>query len=267
MKHFILIFAALILAACSPVEMTAEVDAVAADSIVGGEKVARLSPVGRSTVGLYEKDIGYICSGTLIAKNLILTAAHCVDAKSKNLLAIFTTEIKNAKKDDLRKVTRWAVHPSYSEEMKAKDLGDIAIVRFEGTLPLGYEVAPILFDAQAVQKNKKTIVAGYGLNWTTLIKKGAGTLRTTKLDIDEPLYSRTEALLGQSMRRGICSGDSGGPAYFDINGRLHVWGVASRGDSLPGFFVPKCMLFSIFTRVDAYQDWIVGAMQELGAVR
>lgn len=267
MKYFMLILTALTLGACSPANLTSEVSAPAADSIVGGEKVARLSAVGKSTVGLYEKDIGYICSGTLIAKNLILTAAHCVDAKSKNLIAVFNTEIKKAKKDNLRKVTHWAVHPSYSQEMKAKDLGDIAILRFEGALPVGYEAAPILFDAQAVQKNKRTIVAGYGLNWTTLISRGAGVLRTTKLDIDEPVYSQTEALLGQSVRRGICSGDSGGPAYFEIGGRLHVWGVASRGDSLPLFFVPKCMLFSIFTRVEAYQDWIMSTMASLEAIR
>lgn len=267
MKNFVLILAALALTACSPASLTSEVAAPAADSIVGGEKVARLSAVGRSTVALYEQDIGYICSGTLVAKNLILTAAHCVDPKSKNLLAVFKTEIKNAKKADLRKVTHGAVHPSYSSEMKAKDLGDIAIVRFEGSLPLGYEVAPILFDAQAVQKNSRTIVAGYGLNWTTLISKGAGVLRTTKLDIDNPTYSQTEAMLGQSVRRGICSGDSGGPAYLDIGGRLHVWGVASRGDSLPLFFVPKCMLFSIFTRVDAYQDWIMKTMTALESIR
>ncbi len=267
MKHLMLVLVALTLAACSPTSSTTDVNAPAADSIVGGEKVARLSAVGKSTVGLYEKDIGYICSGTLVGKNLILTAAHCVDPKSKNLIAVFETEIKKAKKDKLRKITHWAVHPSYSEEMKAKDLGDIAILRFEGSLPIGYEVAPILFDAQAVQRSKRTIVAGYGLNWATLISRGAGVLRTTKLDIDDPIYSNTEALLGQSVRRGICSGDSGGPAYFEIGGRLHVWGVASRGDSLPLFFVPKCMLFSIFTRVDAYQDWITSTMASLEVIR
>ena len=64
MKYFMLILTALTLGACSPANLTSEVSAPAADSIVGGEKVARLSAVGKSTVGLYEKDIGYICSGT-----------------------------------------------------------------------------------------------------------------------------------------------------------------------------------------------------------
>lgn len=263
-KIIFLIFPLFMLAACGPQNAYEAIEPTQQSSaIIGGEKVDTSSNIGRSTVGIYESKIGYICSGTLIAKNLVLTAAHCVDPKAQDLVVIFAPEMKKASRDQIRRVTGSVVHPQYSEQVQAKDMADIALLRIEGEAPVGYEVAPLLLTQGYLQKNTKTIVAGYGLNWTILLSRGAGTLRTAKLEIDDANFSRTEVMIGQSVRRGICSGDSGGPAYLEINGQLYVWGVASRGDSLPGFIIPKCMLFSIFTRVDAYETFILEAMTQL----
>lgn len=261
-KTFLISLSFLALTACAPQNDISTIQSPDT-AIVGGDKVEANTAIGRSTVGIYEAKLGYICSGTLVAKNLVLTAAHCVDPKTKDLVVFFAQEMKKASKDQLRRVTGAIVHPDYTEEMKEADMADLALIRFEGEAAPGYVPAPILFDGGHLYNGTKTIVAGYGLSWTIALKRGAGTLRTTELKIDKAQYSRTEAMLGQSVRKGICSGDSGGPAYLEINGRLHVWGVASRGDSLPGFLTPKCMLFSVFTRVDAYQTWIIDSMAEL----
>lgn len=263
-KAVLLIASLFLVVACAPQNFQEQtVHPTDSSQIVGGDKVESSSNIGRSTVGIYESKIGYICSGTLIAKNLILTAAHCVDPKAKDLVVIFAPEMKKAGKEQIRRVTGQVVHDGYTGEVQSKDTNDIAVLRFEGEAPAGYQVAPMLFDSGYLNNNVRTIVAGYGLNWTILLSKGAGTLRTAKLSIEDVNFSRTEVMLGQSVRRGICSGDSGGPAYLELNGRLHVWGVASRGDSLPGLLTPKCMLFSVFTRVDAHQDFIAKAVAEL----
>lgn len=266
MKNALLLVASIFaVAACAPTTNSQNEIQTSADQagIIGGDKVSASSNIGRSTVGIYESKIGYICTGTLIAKNLVLTAAHCVDPKAKNLEIYFTPEIKGAKPEQRRTVNTAIVHDKYKTDVAAKESNDIAILRFDGEAPAGYEVAPMLFDQGYLYNNRNTIVAGYGLNFATIIKKGAGVLRTTRLPIDDVNYSATEVLLGQSVRKGICSGDSGGPAYLEINGQLYVWGVASRGDSIPIFFVPKCMLFSVFSRVDAYQTWIQDTMRSL----
>jgi secreted trypsin-like serine protease len=227
-----------------------------ADNIVGGKKIDASNIAGQSTVGIYARDVGYICTGTLVAPNVVLTAGHCVDLKAKEIEIMFAPEMKNAKADQIRKVVQAVIHPQYAKEVTAKDMYDVALMKFEGKAPVNYKIAPMLFDRGAIQKDVRTIVAGYGLNWTIGPKSGAGTLRTTDLRISDANYSNTEVMLDQSITRGICSGDSGGPAYLSVNGVLHVWGVASRGDSLPGWLTPKCMLFSIFTRVDAHQAFI-----------
>lgn len=261
MKKALLLISLLSLAACAP--QNSEVIAPEAAGIVGGDKVEATSNIGRSTVGLYEAKIGYICSGTLIAKNLILTAAHCIDPQAKDLIAIFAPEMKKAKPEQIRRVVRAVVHPDYNGSVQTKDTADIAVLRFEGEAPAGYAVAPMLFEPGYLNNDTRTIVAGYGLSWTVVLSRGAGTLRTTKLSFDDVNFSRTEVMLGQSVRKGICSGDSGGPGYLELKGRLHVWGVASRGDSLPGLLTPKCMLFSVFTRVDAHKTFIENAMADL----
>jgi hypothetical protein len=147
--------------------------------------------------------------------------------------------------------------------MKAKDMGDIALLKFEGDVPAEYTPAQLLTDSSQIADGRQIFVAGYGLNWTIGVSRGAGTLRAVALEVDEANYAKTETSLSQSVRRGICSGDSGGPAYLLQDGQLYIWGVASRGDSLPVPLVPKCMMFSIYTRVDAYANWIQEASNAL----
>jgi secreted trypsin-like serine protease len=255
MKKLVLSLGLLLAVGCAPQDQSTSLSNNA-DGIVGGKKIDATNIAGQSTVGIYSSDVGYICTGTLVAPNVVLTAGHCVDPKAKEIVIIFAPEMKNAKKDQIRKVVQSVVHPQYGHEVKAKDMYDVALMKFEGQAPAQYKVAPMLFDRSAIRTDSRTIVAGYGLSWTIGPKAGAGTLRTTDLKISDANFSNTEVLLDQSITRGICSGDSGGPAYLSINGVLHVWGVASRGDSLPGWLTPKCMLFSVFTRVDAHQAFI-----------
>ncbi|MEN0060350.1 MAG: serine protease [Bdellovibrio sp.] len=253
---------ALSLGACSPSQQES-LTAIPDAAVVGGKEISLSSPLAQSTVGIYESKLGYICSGTLIAPNLVLTAAHCVDPRAKNLGIYFASEMKKASPEQIRRVTGFVVHPGYNENVQSNDTADIAMLRFEGEVPAGYQAVPMLFDAKYVTNKTRTYVAGYGLNWTFLAKRGSGTLRAASLEVDEAYFTKTEAMLGQSVFKGICSGDSGGPAYVQINGQLYIWGVASRGDSIPLFIAPKCMLFSIYTRVDAYQSWISETMQSL----
>jgi secreted trypsin-like serine protease len=235
--------------------------------VVGGDEVVPSSNVGRSTVAVYDGKVGAICTGTLVAPTLVLTAAHCVSSDISKLVVVFAPKLKGVNKELVRRALGAVAHPLYSEKTPARDAHDIALVRFAGAAPAEYKTVPLLADYSLIRKGGSLRVAGYGLNWTWGVQLGAGTLRTTVLKVDDPNFSTTEFTLDQSIRRGVCSGDSGGPAYIEnSDGRLVVAGVVSRGDALPTPLIPKCFILSIFTRVDSYSPWISQTATQLLAL-
>lgn len=249
------ILAAMALVACAEQNSSQMQFTGTQDGVIGGDKVSAGDIIAISTVGLYDSKVGALCSGTLISSQLVLTAAHCVDPTSNEMVVFFGQEMKGLEQSKVRKVMKAIQYSGYGQG-RTEDMGDIALLRFEGTLPAGYAAAPLYSDFKQLQKDSKVVVAGYGLNWAWGLKKGAGTLRTTELKVKRALYGTTEVMLDQSLRKGICSGDSGGPAYVKQDGKLYLMGVASRGDSIPLPLTPSCFIMSIFTRVDAYQTWI-----------
>jgi len=267
-KLSLLIAASALMAACAEQSNTALEMNAQQNGVIGGDEVSANSAIARSTIGLYDAKNSALCSGTLIAPNLVLTAAHCVDPSSDELVVFFGQNFKDAKNNPqlLRKTVKALQHGDYNPK-RGEDTYDIAMVRFEGALPAGYAPAPLLKDFSAVQKNSRVIVAGFGLNWSWGVKKGAGVLRTTDLKVKKPLYGSSEIMIDQSLRKGICSGDSGGPAYVEVNGQLQLMGVASRGDSLPIPLTPDCFILSIFTRVDFHASWIQSTAQQLLSIQ
>jgi secreted trypsin-like serine protease len=261
----LVLFASLsLLAACSQQPTAAIQTHESNTGIVGGDDVSPSSNVGRSTVAVYDAKVGAICTGTLVAPTLVLTAAHCVRSDISKLIVVFAPKIKGVNKELVRKAIGAVPHPLYAEETPFRDAHDIALVRFAGSAPEGYQTVPLLADYSLIRKGGQIRVAGYGLNWTWGLQLGAGKLRTTVLQVDDPNFSATEFTLNQSIRRGVCSGDSGGPAYIEgRDGSLLVAGVVSRGDALPTPLIPKCFILSVFTRVDAYAPWIAQTAVEL----
>jgi hypothetical protein len=56
-----------------------------------------------------------------------------------------------------------------------------------------------------------------------------------------------------------CNGDSGGPAYIKLDGKLLLAGVTSRGSEV-------CGLYGIYTRPEAALDWIIANTRAYGGI-
>lgn len=252
------------LIACAPANPNSQVLSPNQDEtagVVGGIEATANSPVMRHTVGLFDSREQYMCSGTLIAPQIILTAAHCIPERGIGALkVIFSNKIANVNPSLTRLVAAAVTHPKYNPD-QVTDTYDIALVKIFGVAPENYQPASLLLPGTPIEQNMPLLVAGFGINKAWIFKRGEGVLRYQTLTVNDPRYGNGELVMYQSRKKGACSGDSGGPAFLERDGQLILVGVLSRGDSIP--IIPSCMLFSIYTRVDAHRSWILDSVKHL----
>ena len=86
-----------------------------------------------------------------------------------------------------------------------------------------------------------------------------------KAERDEALYRFNHLLEIVAGGNGYdsCKGDSGGPAYVSIGTSYKLAGVTSRSTENSG---QACGDGGVYTRVDAYADWIVGTAKANGGI-
>jgi secreted trypsin-like serine protease len=130
--------------------------------------------------------------------------------------------------------------------------GDIALIHFQGTVPEGFKPAKMLRDKKILKNGLDVTLAGFGIS-NGVSGEGAGVLRQTSVKISDARYSASEVLLDQTHGTGSCHGDSGGPAYVEINGEYVLWGVTSRGVNDTN---NDCSQSVAYTSTVYYSPWI-----------
>ncbi|WP_291516386.1 trypsin-like serine protease [Bdellovibrio sp. ArHS] len=173
MSRYLIIFGLIALVSCTP-KSQPQVDVEKNAAIMGGTLVPEGASIVSGVVGIYDTQDNSICTGSLIAENLVLTAAHCATSKASKLRIVFGVDIDQTmaiREPDVlqeytRTVTKIETHPSYKpeeQEDKEIDFGDIAILKFPGKLPAGYKPVSLLQDGSILQKGFVVTLAGYGV--------------------------------------------------------------------------------------------------------
>jgi len=237
-------------------------------NIIGGSTVSTTNPDGASVVAIVIQLSGgqAICTGSLLADDILVTAAHCVtgeDGKTvtaKQLTLVFGNDIRSSKRI-LVKATGVQRHPGYDPERGGKDQNDIAVIRFGGGLPKGYLKATLLSSSSTIPKGASAVLIGYGVNTMSGGGSGEGVLREVTVQVADGKFAKTEILLDQRNHKGACHGDSGGPAYARSKGKLLLWGVTNRGD--PVNAPDDCAHYSVYTRITAQSSFINSASRTL----
>lgn len=255
--------------------------------VIGGTDVQKKEAIASFTVGIFDQQNNFICTGSLISENKVLTAAHCVETTASNLFIVFDLNFKaiDAKNMNvLRQAKFLRVHPSYVAGQDKSDVGildanDIAVIEFEGHLPEGYQPIGFLKDRSLLKRGSPVHVAGFGANKVVeeeVTKRdrkfqkdfasgdiicndpqmsycfrldflGSETLRTASVEIQG--FTEKEIRLNETKGQGTCVGDSGGPLMLRFEGSFYLVGVTSRGSIF-------CDGPAIYTNALEYLDWI-----------
>jgi secreted trypsin-like serine protease len=239
------------------------------DFIFGGSPVDASDAVASTTVLItgHHLGTGILCTGSLIADDTVVTAAHCVvDVNVSTIRVIFTQNVtfSSLMNDPEISDSDPRVHQIYgaiadpSFKSSGDDRHDIAIIRFKGSLNAGYHPAQIVDPSTELSTGEDVIVAGYG-SQNPRQESSGGQLRKAQVTIAQLLNS-DEMVVNQEKGQGVCWGDSGGPAFIQSGSTLLLWGVTDR--AYPNFD-PFCNHEAVFTRITSFSGFISQAMATL----
>ena len=227
-------------------------------AIIGGQEATN-QVYDASIVALYNTAEGSLCTASLLSQSIAVTAAHCVGGQPSDLIVLFVKNI-NEKNPTVRQVSAYKTSPIWaSRQSELTNNGDIAIVKFDGGLPAGYQPIQMLNKVSALSTGMTMTLAGFGTS-DGVHGTGAGVLRFVDVTVQDANYSKSEILIDQTHGKGACHGDSGGPAYIQVNGQYLLAGVTSRGVNDPK---NDCSVASAYTSVAYYTSWITRTAKEL----
>jgi V8-like Glu-specific endopeptidase len=201
--------------------------------IYRGSRLTKNSQSWKSVVKIDLKDKGngkyYSCTAIIIAKNALLTSAHCMYKSSRNAYR-YLTGIKYYEGSDYKSYTsikkggsKSFVHPQYFSNTNSESF-DIAVIM----VPAGFKSKYIPVTWSNGQ---------YFKYWTDLVGKtiytvgasshGTGTLSCARGKIYRSGYEGVRSS-GISFKQGVCYGDSGGANFVYFNKKLIFIGIHSR---------------------------------------
>ncbi len=182
-----------------------------ASAIVGGMADETLST---STI-MVLKSNGGVCSGVVIAPDVVLTAAHCATGADEYRIHYRGDQSSDGGPVLITPAAK-AVHPGYNADAVKARKPSVDLALFRLPQPLPEKFAPARLSADHPGAGDLIIAGGYGL---TEIGKptSSGIFRTAKLQVTEPYGPGKILIWSKGIEGQVATGDSGGPQFVGKN--------------------------------------------------
>ncbi|XP_063912156.1 venom protease-like [Zophobas morio] len=240
--------------------------------VVGGEPAGRKEFPHMAILGYQtgDPDEGpwWVCGGSLISEQYILTAAQCMfggNPDAPNFVLLGVTNLNDTNHRQEIKIVSKVVHPEYKT---SSHYHDIALVKLEKPVEINSYARPACLQTKFEIPAIKTIATGWGTTGVggepseNLLKVTLdivdyqickNTYKTTR-NLKNGIIDDTQICTGGDDGQDTCQGDAGGPLQIHQNNDLiqriyHIVGVTSFGigcGSRP----------AVNTRVSYYIKWI-----------
>lgn len=242
--------------------------------IINGKPVGKNDATFWMTSRVLQKNVGVwfpVCTASILSKELILTAAHCVEyAKLQDLRIAFgaqplsgTDQMDPEKQVDVEAkfttiaVKAVAIHPKYGSSETDHDM---ALLLLAQEIPEKFKAVPLLSQVQmeSIQENQKydVLLVGYGLLSESPMVESKILRRT----IVPARFEGKHLVTDQTGGSGGCNGDSGGPAYLRMGRTLHLVGVTHG----PGQGPQDCKHEGIWGNPNHEKDFLNKSAQSFG---
>lgn len=217
----------------------------------------------------------YVCSGTVISSNVVLTAGHCAEDESTGVVrdaatfqVVTGTNQLNSSAQQLSSVSRVIVYPSYLPPQSTEADAALLVLSKPTTAP-AVRLAGAS-DQGLLAPGTPGHIAGWGytsyasLTQPTQLQSASTVIQDGSLCANAysyPYDSSLEicALDAPSDTTGTCYGDSGGPLIAaDSAGNPVEIGITSAGSPTCDTTKPQW-----FTRVDQIASWADGVIAQV----
>jgi secreted trypsin-like serine protease len=197
-----------------------------------------------------------LCTGTAIARDIVLTAAHCM--QQRNSL------VRTSRGSAEYLIREVAVHPRFDLQGYAlhRATADVALIKLSSSLPSEVVPAALVSPAFRAAVGNRMTVAGFGTT-ASGTDRGLYTARSATLAVTGQPGSLQIRLHDPATRNeraglGACTGDSGGPAFSGNAIAGIVSWTTGPGNS------EGCGGLTGVTPLTLYRSWIVEQVRKMG---
>ncbi|ETN64812.1 coagulation factor XI [Anopheles darlingi] len=228
-------------------------------------------------------EFSYVCGGSIIDRNTILTAAHCVmtDHGPIELDRLSVQVGRNrlsvaSERSQEHQALELILHPGFSVNSVADD---IALIKLATDITLTKYIQPVCLWNQDEKleliAGKNGTIVGFGLTENDRVsdylrQAVIGVVDSwTCLSSDREVYGPT-LTSGMYCARGkagisACNGDSGGGMFFEFGDTWYVRGIVSFMPLRDQTGLCDGTKYTVFTDVAKYRDWIAQFVNETQA--